>query len=77
MFQLVCHGWEIVGLPDVSIREAKERVKTAIKNVNTQDYQEISRQILLGKCTNAKLIKVLDNNLYINSSEYTIITKGK
>ena len=24
--------WEIVGLPDVSIREAKERVRTAIKN---------------------------------------------
>lgn len=25
-------GWEIVGLPDVSVKEAKERVKTAIKN---------------------------------------------
>ena len=25
-------SWEIVGLPDVSIRESKERVKTAIKN---------------------------------------------
>lgn len=24
--------WEIVGLPDVSVKEAKERVKTAIKN---------------------------------------------
>lgn len=25
-------SWEIVGLPDVSVKEAKERVKTAIKN---------------------------------------------
>lgn len=25
-------GWEIVGLPDVSIRESKERVRAAIKN---------------------------------------------
>ena len=25
-------GFEIVGLPDTSIREAKERVRTAIKN---------------------------------------------
>ena len=25
-------GFEIVGLPDVSIKESKERVKTAIKN---------------------------------------------
>ena len=24
--------WEIVGLPDISVKEAKERVKTAIKN---------------------------------------------
>ena len=24
--------WEIVGLPDVSVRESKERVRTAIKN---------------------------------------------
>ena len=24
--------WEIVGLPDASVREAKERVKAAIKN---------------------------------------------
>jgi magnesium chelatase family protein len=31
------HGlpsWEVVGLPDVSVKEAKERVKTAIKNSN-------------------------------------------
>ena len=25
-------SWEVVGLPDVSVREAKERVKVAIKN---------------------------------------------
>jgi Mg chelatase, subunit chlI len=32
MFLKVCHGWETVGLPDTSIRESKERVRTAIKN---------------------------------------------
>ena len=26
-------NWEIVGLPDISLREAKERVRTAIKNI--------------------------------------------
>ena len=44
MFQLVYHGWEIVGLPDVSIREAKERVKTAIKN---SGYELHSRKVLI------------------------------
>lgn len=28
--------WDIVGLPDVNIRESKERVRTAIKNCNIQ-----------------------------------------
>ena len=36
MFKLMwVHGmpaWEIVGLPDISIKESKERVRTAIKN---------------------------------------------
>ena len=32
MQQKECHGWETVGLPDTSIRESKERVRTAIKN---------------------------------------------
>ena len=32
MFLKVCHGWETVALPDTSIRESKERVRTAIKN---------------------------------------------
>lgn len=27
-------SWEIVGLPDISIKESKERVRTAIKNCN-------------------------------------------
>lgn len=31
-------SWEVVGLPDVSVKEAKERVKTAIKNSNI-DFQ--------------------------------------
>lgn len=28
--------WDIVGLPDASIRESKERVRTAIKNCNIE-----------------------------------------
>lgn len=36
--------WEIVGLPDVSIREAKERVRTAIKNSR---YEFPSRRIVI------------------------------
>lgn len=39
-----CHGWEIVGLPDTSIRESKERVKTAIKN---SGYELESRKIVV------------------------------
>lgn len=30
--------WEVVGLPDASVKESKERVKTAIKNSN-QEFQ--------------------------------------
>lgn len=37
-------SWEIVGLPDVSIRESKERVKTAIKN---SGYELLSRKIIV------------------------------
>ena len=44
MFQEECHGWEIVGLPDTSIRESKERVKTAIKN---SGYELESRKIVV------------------------------
>lgn len=44
MFQVECHGWEIVGLPDTSIRESKERVKTAIKN---SGYELQSRKIIV------------------------------
>ena len=36
--------FEIVGLPDTSIREAKERVKTAIKN---SGYELLSRKIVV------------------------------
>ena len=36
--------WEIVGLPDVSVKEAKERVKTAIKNSGL-DFQ--SKRIIV------------------------------
>lgn len=44
MYQQECHGWEIVGLPDASIREAKERVKTAIRN---SGYELKSRKIVI------------------------------
>lgn len=37
-------SWEIVGLPDASVKEAKERVKTAIKNSNI-DFQ--SKRIIV------------------------------
>lgn len=37
-------GWEIVGLPDTSIKEAKERVRTAIRN---SGYELQSRKILV------------------------------
>ena len=36
--------WEIVGLPDVSVRESKERVKTAIKN---SGYELHGKKILI------------------------------
>ena len=32
MFQMVFLGWEIVGLPDTTVKEAKKRIKSAIKN---------------------------------------------
>lgn len=44
MYQQECRGWEIVGLPDTSIREAKERVKTAIRN---SGYELKSRKIIV------------------------------
>lgn len=37
-------GWEIVGLPDTSVKEAKERVRTAIKN---SGYELQSRKIIV------------------------------
>ena len=37
-------SWEVVGLPDVSVKEAKERVKTAIKN---SEIEFPSRRILV------------------------------
>ena len=37
-------AWNIVGLPDVSVKEAKERVKTAIKN---SGYELLSRKIVV------------------------------
>ena len=37
-------NWEVVGLPDASVREAKERVRTAIKN---SGYDFYSRRIVI------------------------------
>ena len=37
-------SWDIVGLPDTSIREAKERIQTAIKN---SGYELFSRKIVI------------------------------
>ena len=37
-------SWDIVGLPDISVREAKERVRTAIRNTNI-DFQ--SKRIIV------------------------------
>ncbi len=37
-------AWEVVGLPDISVKEAKERVKAAIKN---SDIEFPSRRILV------------------------------
>ena len=37
-------NWEVVGLPDVSVKEAKERVRTAIKN---SGYEFQSRRIVV------------------------------
>lgn len=36
--------WDIVGLPDASVKEAKERVRTAIKN---SGYDMQSRKIVV------------------------------
>lgn len=37
-------AWDVVGLPDTSVRESKERVRTAIKN---SDFEFPSRKILV------------------------------
>ena len=44
MYPVGFHGWDIVGLPDVSVKEAKERVRTAIKN---SGYELQSRKIIV------------------------------
>lgn len=44
MFHLGMPSWECVGLPDVSVKESKERVRTAIKN---SGYEFQSRKIVV------------------------------
>ena len=65
------------GLNQIKIAEFMSNDEITIENVSIQDYQEISRQILIGKCINAKSVNVFNNNLYINSSIYTDIPRGK
>ena len=36
MYQQEFHAGMLCGLPDISVKEAKERVKTAIKNSNVE-----------------------------------------
>ena len=76
--------WEIVGLPDASVREAKERVKAAIKN---SGYELRSKKILInlapaeikkeGSAFELSIALGILNNLgYIKSkniSEYTFL----
>ena len=44
MFQLVCQVGNVFGLPDASVKESKERVRTAIKN---SGYEFQSRRIVV------------------------------
>ena len=44
MFQHGLPNWEVVGLPDASVKESKERVRTAIKN---SGYEFQSRRIVV------------------------------
>ena len=44
MYLLGMPAWEVVGLPDTSVKEARERVRTAIKN---SDYEFQSRKIVV------------------------------
>lgn len=76
--------WEIVGLPDASVKEAKERVKAAIKN---SGYELRSKKILInlapaeikkeGSAFELSIALGILNNLgYIKSkniSEYTFL----
>ena len=39
-----CHVGKWFGLPDISVKEAKERVKTAIKN---SGYEMLSKRIVI------------------------------
>ena len=44
MFPIGMPCWEMVGLPDTSVKEAKERVKTAIKN---SGYEMLSKRMII------------------------------
>lgn len=52
--------WEIVGLPDTSVKEAKERVKTAIKN---SGYDLRSKRILINLAP-AEIKKKVQHSIY-------------
>ncbi|MDD5810492.1 MAG: hypothetical protein PUD17_00165 [Treponema sp.] len=63
-------------LSHLKIADLVSNEERKIENVNFQEYQEISRQILLGKCINSDLVIVHDDNLYVKSSNYTDIPMG-
>ena len=44
MFLMECHVAKWSGLPDTSVKEAKERVRTAIKN---SGYELLSKRIII------------------------------
>jgi hypothetical protein len=65
------------GLKHLKISDILSNEEIKIENVNTQEYQETSRQILLGKCINSNLVNIYDDNLCVKSSNYTDFPMGK
>lgn len=85
MYHLVYLGLKLYGLPDISIRESKERVKTAIKNTG---YNLFSRKIIVNLAPAARrkegsifdlpiAVGVLSANEYIDFPTDDIIFIGE
>ena len=56
------------GLNMLKISDILFNPEIEIKKINFQNYWEISRQLVLGKCIESDLISIVDENLYIKSS---------